>query len=452
MKSYQADVVILGAGIIGIATAYYLKKRSTLSKVILVEQDQPMAFTSAQSGENYRNWWPHKTMKAFTEHSIKLMEDIAIETDDLINMTRRGYILATRSHDVADIMRELEGSYGDKASYLIRHHTQGHSGTYQAPISEHWKDAPKGVDILQDTALIRACYPNFDTDINSIVHIRQAGMLDSQQMATFMLEQYKALGGERVLAKVIGIDKEKDFTISLSNNKKIIASKVVNACGPFAKNIAQMLEVTLPVENILQQKIAFPDVHQAIPRTQPFSIDLDAQYIDWDEDERLLLASDDEYKWLSEEFSGSIHCRPEGGDQGNWIKLGWAFNDLPVEAQMQPILNDNYPEIVLRGAARLNPALKRYYGKLPRNMVHYGGYYTTTEENWPLIGETEVEGFYINGAMSGFGTMAACAAGELCAQWVLNEELPNYAHDLSLKRYKNSSLIEELKSFDKGIL
>jgi glycine/D-amino acid oxidase-like deaminating enzyme len=452
MKLNQTDVVILGAGIIGIATAYYLKKHSPLTKVTLVEQDQPMAFTSAQSGENYRNWWPHKTMKAFTEHSIKLMENIAVESDDLINMTRRGYILATRSNDVSNIVHELEDSYGTDGNHLIRHHTRYGSNTYQAPISERWQDAPQGVDILKNTKLIQACYPNFDADIKSIIHIRQAGMLDSQQMATFMLTQFKALGGERVLGKVIGIDKGNNFTVNLSDNGKIIAKKAVNACGPFAKDIAQMLDVSLPVENILQQKIAFPDVHHAIPRVQPFSIDLDAQYIDWEEDERTLLAAEDEYKWLTEEFTGSIHCRPEGGDNGNWVKLGWAFNELPVDAQIQPLLNDNYPEIVLRGAARLNPALKSYYGKLPRNMVHYGGYYTATKENWPLIGETSVKGFYINGAMSGFGTMAACAAGELCAQWILNVDLPDYAYDLSLERYNNSSLIEELKSYDKGIL
>lgn len=50
-----------------------------------------MALTSAQSGENYRNWWPHPTMVAFTNRSIDLMEEIAKDSgNNIINMNRRG--------------------------------------------------------------------------------------------------------------------------------------------------------------------------------------------------------------------------------------------------------------------------------------------------------------------------------------------------------------------------
>jgi len=43
-----------------------------------------------------------------------------------------------------------------------------------------------------------------------------------------------------------------------------------------------------------------------------------------------------------------------------------------------------------------------------------------TAENWPLIGRAgdQDNGLIINCAPSGFGTMTACAAGELCAAWV----------------------------------
>ena len=57
------------------------------------------------------------------------------------------------------------------------------------------------------------------------------------------------------------------------------------------------------------------------------------------------------------------------------------------------------------------------------------------------------------GALSGFGSMAACAAGELCAQWVTENSLPEYAEDLSLSRYQNKALMDELKELNsKGIL
>ncbi|MCG8545951.1 MAG: FAD-dependent oxidoreductase, partial [Alphaproteobacteria bacterium] len=94
-----------------------------------------------------------------------------------------------------------------------------------------------------------------------------------------------------------------------------------------------------------------------------------------------------------------------------------------------------------------------YYGALPRQMTHYGGYYTMTAENWPLIGPTGVDGAFVVGALSGFGTMAACAAGNLCAAWVAESDLPDYAADLGLARYENAALMAELAALQsKGVL
>lgn len=56
-----------------------------------------------------------------------------------------------------------------------------------------------------------------------------------------------------------------------------------------------------------------------------------------------------------------------------------------------------------------------------------GGYYPMTRENWPLIGPLGVDGAYIAGALSGFGSMTACAAGAICAAWIVDRDLPDYA-------------------------
>ena len=46
--------------------------------------------TSAQSGENYRNWRTHPVMTAFTDHAIDFLEAIARQSGNRIGMTRRG--------------------------------------------------------------------------------------------------------------------------------------------------------------------------------------------------------------------------------------------------------------------------------------------------------------------------------------------------------------------------
>ncbi len=86
-------------------------------------------------------------------------------------------------------------------------------------------------------------------------------------------------------------------------------------------------------------------------------------------------------------------------------------------------------------------------------MRHYGGYYTLTDENWPLVGPMGAAGSYIVGAMSGFGTMAACAAGDLCARLLLTEDVPKYAQALSPQRYSDSALMAEIRALSqRGIL
>ena len=54
----STGVVICGAGIGGIAVAYYLTNRFGISDVILVDERPPLSLTSDKSTECYRNWWP----------------------------------------------------------------------------------------------------------------------------------------------------------------------------------------------------------------------------------------------------------------------------------------------------------------------------------------------------------------------------------------------------------
>ena len=68
-------------------------------------------------------------------------------------------------------------------------------------------------------------------------------------------------------------------------------------------------------------------------------------------------------------------------------------------------------------------------------MHHYGGYYTRTADNWPLIGPIGPQGAFMAAALSGHGTMAACATGELAAAWAAGAALPAEATTFTLDRF-----------------
>ena len=451
--SGAATVTIVGAGIAGICAAYYIKKVLPDFRVCLVDCVEPMSFTSAQSGENYRDWWPHPSMSAFIDHSIDLMEEIAAISDNRILMTRGGYLLGSRAPSVDDILQGLAADHPMRSE--IRFHSLT-TNEYQQVSPGDWRSDIRGIDVLSGPKLITGQFPQLDPQIQHLLHIRRAGDISAQQLGQWMIEQARSLGLQQLRGEVTAIDIGADFNIEIVSQGKSTTLRseiVINATGPFTNQISQMWGESLPVKNYLQQKIAFEDTLSALPREQPFVVDLDNQFIDWTDQERHWLETDKDGQQFLQEMPGGIHCRPVGGQQSRWVKLGWAYNETAALAKRDPSFDAFFPDIVIRGTSRLNPGLAPYVSRPPGKLQHYGGWYTMTEENFPIIGPYQQPGAFVIGALSGFGSMAACAAGKLIADYLTGGSLPDYAADLSLQRYSNAGLMSDLANMgSRGIL
>lgn len=368
-------------------------------------------------------------MTEFTNDSIDELDRLAAESDDVFNMTRGGYCLATREISVEETLATIPGDID--------------------------------VDVLTTSNDIRKSFPALSPDIRNLIHIRRGGDISGQQLGQYLLQKFSRAGGKRLLGEVTKMARKNAYQITVvaqGEAKTINADIVVNAAGPFVNRIAAMLGHELPVKNIFQQKIAFEDHLDAIPRDMPFSIDLDAKKLHWSDEERSMLAEDPELAWLAETLPGGTHCRPDGGPDSKWVKLGWAYNEQVAENPQEDLANEaaidqSFPEIVIRGAAGFIPTLQPYVNTPPSRFSHYGGYYTMTDENWPLIGPLDDRGAFVIGALSGFGSMAACAAGKLCANAICGDRLPAYAADLSLARYNDERLMAQLAvQTNKGLL
>src|SRR5262249_42197545 len=172
----------------------------------------------------------------------------------------------------------------------------------------------------------------------------------------------------------------------------------------------------------------------------------------WSEEEREALAEDDETRWMLDTLPSGAHCRPEGHGGSSSLLILWNYHLDPVEPAF-PIAIEGYePQLALGGMATMIPGLARYFDRAPKPYID-GGYYVKTRENRPLIGPLPIDGAYIVGALSGYGLMAACAAGELLAAHVCGQALPHYVPAFLLSRYEDPNYRELLANWrDEGQL
>jgi len=413
MKS-KSTVAICGAGIAGVATAYYLLQKEKDFDVILIDKHQPLSFTTSKSGENFRNYWPQECMQEFISHSIELMTQLRNEFgNDSFDMVYSGYNFI--SHDRKQPIFGIK----DEMSF------EGELETNIDP------------DSIQNE------YPYLDSTIQKIVSIKNAGNIDVYDLGSLMLCEVYKKKAQLINGEILSIAKRKSgFEILLNSKESINADKVVIAAGPFMNNIAGMMDLEFPIFNTLQRKVIIPDPKNIIPKSMPFSIYSDAQYLDWSPEEMDFFSSEKKCRWLLDEFPGGLHIKPvyEG------IKMGWAFHTKRVFPDWEQSKSDLFPQVVLKGASRFIPRMIEYENDIPAPLIEYAGYYTRTKENWPLIGPAKLKNVYVVGALAGYGTMSACAAGELCAEYVIGKsELPSYAKYFNPNRYQVPEMIKSME-------
>jgi len=444
LAGLSADVVICGAGIAGISAAYHLAVRHDIKDVVLVDERPPLSLTSDKSTECYRNWWPGPgdAMVGLMNRSIDIMEDLARESGNVFHLNRRGYLFATADPArVSDFKRAAEEAAALGAGPVRYHTGQGGDPVYLPAPAQGFEDQPTGSDLILDSALIRKHFPYLSEDIVAVLHARRCGWLSAQQLGMYMLERARERGVRLLRARVEGVEVNNGRVQAahLSDGAtplSIWTDHFVNAAGPFVKQVGRMVGVDLPVFSELHAKIAFTDYRQAVPRHAPLLIWTDPQTLPWSEEERALLAESEETRWLLKEFPSGPHTRPEGGPQSPVVLMLWTYDTAPVEPVWPPRFDPFYPEIVLRGLPAMIPGLQAYFNQAPKPVVD-GGYYTKTGENRPLIGPLPVKGAYLIGALSGFGVMAGCAAGELLAAHLTGSRLPPYAPAFALERYED---------------
>jgi sarcosine oxidase subunit beta len=354
----SADVVIIGGGIVGCASAFFLA-RSGRSPVVVERADAVASATTSVSAHAIRCQFAEAENIAQTQESLSIYEtfrDVIGDPSAQINLIQNGYLFA--STDEADIP------------------------AFEARVARQHGLGVPDVELLTGDE-IRYRFPWMSDAIRVGSFRQKDGWIDSVLAANHFLS---ASGAPTALeTTVTAIETKAGKVIGVATNRgRIGTSTVVLAAGPFSRDLCPE---QLPVVRWRRHRIVV-DADERIPQTAPMTIDANT----------------------------GAHWRPHAGG----ALMAWALPEVDRPATWPVERDPAWPELILRsdrGIARLCPFWNDITPDLTLDSYLFtAGLYTVTPDHKPLIGPAnEIEGLFLNTGYSGHGIMGSPSGSRLLA-------------------------------------
>lgn len=446
------NIVILGAGIAGLATAYHLSVKHGIKNIAIVDERAPMELTSSRGTMAYRNWFPGPgdAMVQLMNRSIDLLQEIDAVSNQAVQLSQNGYLYFTAQESQIETWRELARDAQQRGVGEFReHHT---ADTYipspRSPVVATLV-ARNGTDLIADPDIVHQLFPCVTQDAVAMLHVRRCGAFDVPRMGAWLLQHAQAHGAQFIRDRVekITTHHNRIESIHLASGAELSTCTLILAAGPLLPEIARMLEIEIRVYNELHAKITLRDTARVFPNYGDLMLWNDPQTLEWNETGRAAFSKSDSTRRLPDEFPGGVHFLPKGTAGDPKIMGLWTYDIHEMPYQESPTYDPYLAEITLRGLARFIPAASVYIGRGNEAVVD-GGYYCKTRENRPLIGPLPVQGTYVIGALSGFGVMASQGAADLVSKHIVGTALPDYAKWFLLSRYQDPEYQQLLQLWD----
>jgi glycine/D-amino acid oxidase-like deaminating enzyme len=226
--SMDGSVVVIGGGVMGSALAYWLTRLDPTVKVTVVERDPSYENASSTlSAASIRQQFSTTANIRISQASISFLRNAADELgfDD-------------ERPDIG--LRE--------AGYLYLAHSEGAAALRRA----HGLQKKCGADIaLLDRAALGEKFPWLNTSDLSVgsLGLSGEGWFDGHTLLMAFARKARRQGARYLNADVRGLrlDGNRIAEVALSDGTHLACTHVINAAGPWARRIAAMAGVDLPV-------------------------------------------------------------------------------------------------------------------------------------------------------------------------------------------------------------
>ena len=357
--SESFDVVVIGGGVIGCATAWELARAG--ASVAVIEKGVLAGGSTGRSSAIVRQHYSNETTARMALHGLRVFQDFDERVGGECGFVPAGFVVLVPAEDAE----------GLEANVALQ---QGVGINTEVLPAEALKDV---VPNIASADLVAAAYEP------------EAGYADPHMTTQGLADAAKRLGARFFLGRAVtGIRFESGRVTGVDTAEgPILAGRVVNCAGPWGARVAALAGVEVPVNSCRAQVSVFGRPKQHVG---PHPVVLD--------------------------FAHASYFRPETGD----LMLVGLIDPSEADDVVDP---DDYPEHTDRDfdldvGERLIARCPPMEAAEPRR--GYAGLYAITPDWHPVIDEVPAgSGHFLCTGFSGHGFKLAPAVGLMTAEMVL---------------------------------
>src|SRR5437660_4499932 len=375
------DIVIIGGGGHGLATAYYLAKEHGIRNVAVLERGWLGGGNTGRNTTIVRSNYRWDESAAIYEHALQLFETLSEELNLNVMLSQRGVL-------------NLAHTPGDMREAVRRVHANRLNG-----IDAEWLDAKQ----VQEFCPIVNISPDVRYPVIGATLQRRAGVARHDAVAWGYARAADTLGVDIIQGcEVTGFDIAGGRVRGVQTSKGAIgAGRVGIVAAGHNSVLAAMAGVRLPLQSHpLQALVSEPvkPVHNCVV------------------------------------MSNTVHVYVNQSDKGELV-IGAGIDAFNSYAQ-----RGSFPIIEGQMAALLElfPSFSRL--KMLRS---WAGIVDVSPDASPIIGKLPVEGLYLNGGWGTGGFKATPGAGHVFAHTIAHDQPHPLARPFALDRFATGALIDE---------
>ncbi len=375
------DVVIIGAGVHGLATAYYLAANHGITNVAVLDKGYVGGGGSGRNTAIVRSNYLTTEGVRFYDRSVKLYESLAAELNFNVMFSQLGHL--TLAHD--------DGSLRTMRWRAEVNRIEGVESEVITPMR-----VGELVPYLDVSS--RPRYP-----ILGALYHPPGGIIRHDAVNWAYARAADALGVHvHQQTEVVGIDVHGNRVVGVRTSRGAIATPVVvNCTAGWASLVASMAGVRLPiVTHPLQAAVTEP--------VRPF---LRAVVV-----------------------SGTLHVYVSQTDRGELV-LGASvdpFSSYSMRGSLE------FTEALARHVLALMPSIAKV-----RVLRQWAGLCDMTPDYSPIMGPTPVDGFHVDVGWGTYGFKAGPVSGEAMAALIATGTVPELIAAFRLSRFADGQLVGE---------